>query len=164
MGLGQHVGTLRTVIFSAPDPMEGLCRPMALPETPGHSQASLAQSLVGSLLPSPGSWCAQVFVCDLQESVSPVLWKFCNQGLQSQIPWGFSVPLLDPQVGKSAVGPRSFATVRELLLHSCSPVCGSSGQRLYGGAKKSSSKSAHATHSTPRSVAARAPVPVADHC
>ena len=32
-------------------------------ETPGHSQASLAQSLVGTLLPSPGSWCAQGFVC-----------------------------------------------------------------------------------------------------
>ena len=65
MGLGQHVGTLRTVIFSAPDPMEGLCRPMALPETPGHSQASLAQSLVRPLLLSPGSWCTQVSVCAL---------------------------------------------------------------------------------------------------
>ena len=31
-------------------------------------------------------------------------------GLQSKIPWEFSVPLLDPQVGKS-VGPSSFATV-----------------------------------------------------
>ena len=33
----------------------------------------------GSLLLSPGSWCAQGFVCALQESVSPVLWKLCNQ-------------------------------------------------------------------------------------
>ena len=49
---------------------------MPLPETPGHSQTSLGQSLVGSLLLSPGSWCAQGFVCALQESVSPVLWKF----------------------------------------------------------------------------------------
>ena len=32
-----------------------------------------AQSLVGSLLLSPGSWCSQRFVCALQESVSPVL-------------------------------------------------------------------------------------------
>ena len=47
-----------------------------LPETPGHSQASLGQSLVGSLLLSPGSWCAQVSACALQESVSPVLCKF----------------------------------------------------------------------------------------
>ena len=28
---------------------------------------------------SPGSWCAQGFVCVLQESISPVLWEFCNQ-------------------------------------------------------------------------------------
>ena len=41
--------------------------------------------------------------------------------LQSQIPWGFSGPLLDPQVGKS-VGPRTFATVRELFCYNCSPV------------------------------------------
>ena len=39
----------------------------------------MAQSLVGSLLLSPGSSYAQGFVCALQESVSPVLWKFCNQ-------------------------------------------------------------------------------------
>ena len=47
--------------------------------TPRHSRASLAQSRVGSLLLSPGSWCTQGFVCSLQESVSPVLCKFCNQ-------------------------------------------------------------------------------------
>ena len=46
------------------------------PETPGHSGASLGHSLVGSLLFSPGSWCAQGFVCALQESVSPGLYKF----------------------------------------------------------------------------------------
>ena len=43
--------------------------------------------------------------------------------LQSQIPWGFSVPLPDPQVGKSFVGSRTFATVQELLWHNCSPFC-----------------------------------------
>ena len=42
-------------------------------ETLGHSQAGLGQSLVGSLFHSPGSWCAQGFLCALQESVSPVL-------------------------------------------------------------------------------------------
>ena len=31
----------------------------------------------GSLLLSPGSWCTRGFVCSLQESVSPVLCKFC---------------------------------------------------------------------------------------
>ena len=51
----------------------------SLPETPGHSWASLGPSLVGSLLLSPGFWCTQGFVCAFQESVSPVLWKFCNQ-------------------------------------------------------------------------------------
>ena len=30
---------------------------------------------------------------------------------QIQIPWGFSVPLLDLQVGKSVMGPRTFPTV-----------------------------------------------------
>ena len=39
-------------------------------ETPGHSQVSLGQSSVESLLLSPGSWCAQGSVCALQGSVS----------------------------------------------------------------------------------------------
>jgi len=50
-----------TVVFSAPDPMASLSQPMPLLETTGHSQASLGQSLVGTLLLSPGSWCAQGF-------------------------------------------------------------------------------------------------------
>ena len=41
-------------------------------ETPGHSEASLSQSFVGSLFLAPGSWCAQGFDGALQESVSPV--------------------------------------------------------------------------------------------
>ena len=75
-----------TATLSAPNPAAGHHQPMPLLETPGHSQASLGQSLVGSLLLSPGSWCTQGFVCALQESVSPVLWKFCNQ-----IPLAFKV-------------------------------------------------------------------------
>ena len=51
-----------TVVVSAPDPATGSCQPTRLLETPGHSQASLAQSLVGSLLLSPGSWYAQGFI------------------------------------------------------------------------------------------------------
>ena len=47
------------------------------PETPGYLQESLGgQSLVGSLLLSPGSWCAQAFICTLQESISSVLCMF----------------------------------------------------------------------------------------
>ena len=37
----------RTVVFSAPYPTTGYCRPTPPLETPGHSQASLAQSFVG---------------------------------------------------------------------------------------------------------------------
>ena len=76
------------VVFHAPDPVAGSCQPMHPPETPGHSQESLAQSLVGSLLPSPGSLCAQGYVLALQVSASPVLWKFYYQ-----IPLSFQIRL-----------------------------------------------------------------------
>ena len=65
-----------TATLGAPNSAAGHHRPTPLPETPGHSRASLGQSFVGPLLLSPGSWCAQGFVCALQESVSPVLCKF----------------------------------------------------------------------------------------
>ena len=65
-----------TSVLSASDLEAGHCQAMPLPETPLHSQASLGQSLVGSLLLSSGSWFIQVSVCALQESVSPVLCKF----------------------------------------------------------------------------------------
>ena len=58
-----------TATLSAPNPAAGHHRPTPLLETPGHSQASLGQSLVGSLLLSPGSWCTR-FCCALQESIS----------------------------------------------------------------------------------------------
>ena len=59
-----------TAAVHAPNPAAGHHRPRPPLEAPGHSLASLGQSLVGSLLLSPGSWCAQDFVCALQESVS----------------------------------------------------------------------------------------------
>ena len=62
-----------------PYPTAGHYEHMPLPETPRVSQAIWDQSLLVSLFLSPGSWCTQGFVCALQESVSPVLWKFCNQ-------------------------------------------------------------------------------------
>ena len=49
-----------TAVLSASNPTAGHYRSTPLPETPGHSWASLGQSLVGSLLLSPGFWCAQV--------------------------------------------------------------------------------------------------------
>ena len=67
---------LRTAVFSAPNPEAGHHQPTPLLEILGYSQASLGQSLVGSLLLSPGFWCTQGFVCALQESVFPVLHKF----------------------------------------------------------------------------------------
>ena len=44
-----------TATLSAPNPAAGPHRPTPSQETPPHSQASLDQSLVGSLLLSPGS-------------------------------------------------------------------------------------------------------------
>ena len=65
-----------TATLSASNTAAGHCCPMPLLETSGHSQASLGQSLVGSLLLSPGSG-AQGSVCAHPESeVSPVLCKF----------------------------------------------------------------------------------------
>ena len=59
-----------TATFSAPSPAAGHHWPTPPPETPGHFQASLGQSLVGSLLLFPGSWCTQVSVFAHQEFVS----------------------------------------------------------------------------------------------
>ena len=64
------------------------------------------------LLFSPGSWCTQGFVCALQESVSPVLWKSYNQYLwppESKL--GVFSPFARSQVGKSVVGPRTSLRV-----------------------------------------------------
>ena len=59
-----------TVTLNAPNSAAGHRQPTPLPETPGHSQASLGQSLVVSLLVSSGSWCTQDSVCTLQEIIS----------------------------------------------------------------------------------------------
>ena len=63
--------------WTAPNPPAGHHWPTPPRDTPGRSCASLGQSLVESLLLSPGSWCAQGFVWALSESVYPVLCKFC---------------------------------------------------------------------------------------
>ena len=59
-----------TAARSAPNPAAGHHQPTPPPGAPGHSRASLAQSLVGSLLLSPASWCTQGFVHALQESIA----------------------------------------------------------------------------------------------
>ena len=65
-----------TDALSSPNTAAGHCQPTPPLETPGYSRVSLGQSPVGSLLLSPQSWCAQGFICALQDSVSPVLCKF----------------------------------------------------------------------------------------
>ena len=57
------------VTLSAPNPAAGHHQPTPPPETPGHSLASLGQSVLGSLLLSSGSCCIR-FCCALQESTS----------------------------------------------------------------------------------------------
>ena len=59
-----------------PNQAAGHCQTMPTPKTPGHSQASLGQSPVGSLHLSSRSSCTQGIFCALQVSVSPVLCKF----------------------------------------------------------------------------------------
>ena len=118
-----------------PDPAAGHCWPTPPRENPGQSQ-SLAQPLVGSLFLSPGSWFTQGFVSALQESVSPGLWKFCNQiPLASKVkfPGGSQSLCQIPRLGKSVVGPRTFLTVWEFIWYNCSAVYGSSAQQLSGG-------------------------------
>ena len=125
----------RTAALSAPNPAAGYHRPMPPPETPGHSQASLGQSLAGSLLLSPGSWCTQAFVCAPQESVSPVLCKFCwlYGGLTGDLKKAYAIP--------SSIVPRAPASVsvhcwtiplKETLKHSSASVSvGSLGPGMY---------------------------------
>ena len=74
--------------INAPNPAAGHHRPTPPLKTPGHSWESLGQSLMGSLLLSPGSWCTQGSVCALQESVSLFLCKFwqLHGGVNSDLP------------------------------------------------------------------------------
>ena len=112
--------------------LQPCCRPpptTPLPETAAHSRASLGQSLVGSLLLSPGSWCTQGCVRALQESVSPVLCKFwwLSGGVTSS-KRAYAIP-------KSAA-PRALPLqqfTNDLFLHGrhsntvCLSLCGVSG-------------------------------------
>ena len=61
--------------LSAPIPAAGHHQCTPLLETPGHSQASLGQSLVGSLLFSPGSLCTRFYLCS-SRAYFPILCMF----------------------------------------------------------------------------------------
>ena len=118
------------LLFHAPDNSVEHCLPMSPPETPGYSQGNMAQSLVGTLFLYPGSWCIQRFVCALQESISPVLWKICNQiPLASKLK-GILSPFLRSPGKEICYGS---LRVQLFLLYTCSAVCGSSAQWLNGG-------------------------------
>ena len=115
--LCQHTATPKTVVVHTLDPTAGHCQPTSLLETPRHSQASLAQSLVRTLVLCLGFWCAQWIVCSLKESASlEVLSPFAKSP-------GWEI----------CCGPYNFTTVCELFWCNCSPVYGSSAQQLYSG-------------------------------
>ena len=65
----------QTATLGVPNPTAGHRWPTAPLETPGHSGASLGQSLVVSLLLSPASWCTRFCLCP-PRAFSSVLCKF----------------------------------------------------------------------------------------
>ena len=119
-GNEDNVNLLQKVLYThcstqCPQPCSSHRQPMPLPETPGHSQTSLGQSLVGSLLLSPGSCCAWGFVCALQESVS-----------QSCVSSGGSM------VGLMAISSKkAYATPRSAAPRAPAPVAGHSEPYLH---------------------------------
>ena len=109
-----------TVVFSAPTLQQATVDPylhQRLLDTHRQVWLSLLSGHCSFLL-APGSH-KVLFVP--YKSLFP---QFCGSSLikstalQSQIPWGFSVPLLDRQVGKSVVGPRTFQNF-EMTNFSC---------------------------------------------
>ena len=119
---------------------------MSSPETPENSQASQVQSLVGSLLLSPGSWSTQSFVCALQESLSPFLWKCCNQfplAFKVKFPGDSQVPCRIPRWGnmlwdlellqycKNFFGIIVLQFVGHLLSSSIVKLMATSSKRIY---------------------------------
>ena len=76
---------------------------------------------------APFSWvllCARFYLCPPRVCFpNPMeVQSSTPTGHQSQISWEYSVALQFPKVEMSVVGPRTFATVRELLWYNCSPV------------------------------------------
>ena len=110
-----------------------------------HTSAGGPPTLAGRFVsvscgvPAPLLWvfmCTKLCVCVLQD------WSLCfpqSSGrpiinltdAQSQILWGYPVPLSDPQVGKPDMQFRTFTIVRELLWYYCSPVWGSTTSRVW---------------------------------
>ena len=113
------------------------------------TRTSLGQSLAGSLLLSPGSWGTQGFVCSLRESISLVMWKFCNQiplAFKVKFPGGFKSFCWIPRLGNLLWVPellqksKNFFGVNVLQFVGC--LLGSS----IVGLMVTSSKRTYATH------------------
>ena len=107
---------------------------------------------------APSSWlliCTRFCLC-LQDTVSSVPRKFCNQILLAsrvKFPGGSQSLCWIPRLGNLVWVLELCNSARTSLVH-CSPVCGLFARWLYGGA-----------HMPPlRSAAARSPVPTAGHC
>ena len=91
-------GTFQDCCCQCPVPVVNPCQPMPPQETLPHQLVVLVRSPEWFVQPSSGSYCAQDFVCALQD------WSLCypqscgssiikSADLQVQIPWGFPVPL-----------------------------------------------------------------------
>ena len=172
--------------LSGPNPAAGHQQPTPLLEMPGHSQTSLGQSLVGSLLLSPRSWCTRFCVCP-PRVYFPDPCKFwqlyggVNGDLQdvlchtqvccTQSPCPCGSPLLTRTSAGDAQTPFCFSLcgapgswcaqgfVCALQEYVSSVLC--KFLQLCGGIDGDPSKRAYAT---PRSTAPRAPAPAAVHC
>ena len=101
------------------------------PQTPAGRFGSVSCGVTAPFL-----WCEQGFICALQDWSlcfpqsygSPIIKSCWPSG---QIPWGFLVPLWDPQVGSSSVGFRTLIILGELLWYYCTPVCRSSTWQVW---------------------------------
>ena len=120
-----------TATLSAAHPVAGHHRPTPPPETPGPSWESLGQSLVGSLLISPGSWCTRLCLC-LQESVSPGLcrvWRLYGELMATSSKSAYAIPRSTTrrapalQQSTADLGPTGDAQTQFCL--SLCGVCGS---------------------------------------
>ena len=79
MATSFKISHAHTSALSVPDRAAGHRWPTSPLETPGHSQASLGQSLVGSLLLYPGSWFTQNLIMPFKGLFpSPVLAVLCG--------------------------------------------------------------------------------------
>ena len=121
----------RTGALTAPNPAAGHRRPMPLLKTPGFSLANLSQSLVGSQLLSPGSWCAQALF-EPSEHLWRV-WSLILNAISHLLPScsSFSFALghgVSPQSRTSALPAALAPTVLLGLLCTC--TWGISPQRL----------------------------------